>query len=255
MSVEERWEEAPMRPRARLHFVALLFACASCAPRDAEIQNAALRQTAEQQATSVDPSPAAERGERPFMRDIGTLPWLSANSSLVFVGRLRAKAVERDARNLISTKNEFSVEQVIKGRRDLQTVTLTTFGGTIGDETLQASGMPEFSLDETYLAFCTPEKDSYDPVTANERGVFRVVDGRVFSYAGDALIAVDRGRLRFGEPSLGRRQAADRSGTSAPMADPSVIGLIRSVRQAAVAPSTPMPLDAFVRAIRATAPR
>jgi hypothetical protein len=147
------------------------------------------------QFTAADPPEAAKKWAEPMPVIPGNLPWLAENSRLVFRGSLvEAKSDWDLERKLIVTRYAFTVEQVIAGDVAEQAVTLTLLGGTIDDITLAVSGLPHFEVGGDYIIFTDLERTTYDPVTGNESGVFRVgPDGGVYTHDGLRVVAVEDG--------------------------------------------------------------
>lgn len=212
--------------------------------------------SAQQVAEPADPGPAAEQSTQPMTADTSTLDGLSRDSSLVFVGRLRTKVAEKDARGLLVTRNQFAIEQVIAGTFAEMTITLNVLGGTAGGETLSVSHMPEFMAERRYVVFTDPRRTVYNPITGNQRGVFLVVDDRVYTYDGRAVLGVENGAFRTG-PAPPRDQVVPgtRERASSQTESPTTRGGIVSMERAPERIETPMSLGAFSRAVAAAARR
>jgi hypothetical protein len=151
----------------------------------------------------MDPQPEAKGKTPPLSNSNQDVGWLLEHSSLVFIGFLADQAIERDALKLIVTHNEFIVEEVVLGAFDEETLTLTTLGGTFGQETLRVSHMPEFELFGRYLIFTDPTRTTYDPVTGNEKGVFVISDdNEMFTIDGIGVTGVNDGIVQTSDLTL-----------------------------------------------------
>jgi hypothetical protein len=211
---------------------------------------------AQQSTEPADPRPDAERSGQVITADTSSLGWLIRNSPLVFVGRLRARSGERDARGLFVTTNRFDVERVIAGTFTDKMITLRVLGGTVDGETLRVPQMPEFTVDRRYVIFTDAARTVYNPITGNQRGVFLLVNDSVYTYDGRAVVGIEGGVLRTGASTLRAADApgtAERGGSQA--ADPKTSGAILSMQRAAEPTDTPMTLDAFSRAVADAARR
>jgi hypothetical protein len=201
-----------------------------------------------------DPAQGAEHTGTPIAREAYTLDWLVRSSPLIFVGRVTAADAETDARGLVVTRNRFEIVNTLAGAPPQNAVTLTTLGGTIGNETVRVSHTPEFVLGQTYVVFTDLARTTYDPITGDEGGVFRVVNSAVYTYDGRALAGIEDGRFRFssvvldpipGDPSRERRPER------ATAADPIVTGGVVSPRTADAPAERAMDLAEFSRIVRA----
>jgi hypothetical protein len=188
--------------------------------------------------------------------EVNNLDWLTRNSPLVFVGRLRARTAEKDAKGLFVTRNRFDIERVIAGSFADKTITLSVLGGTVGGETLKVSHMPVFTVDRRYMVFTDASRTTYNPITGNEHGVFLVIDDRVYTSDGRAVLGVDGGVLRTGTvvqrgvdpPATGERPSGQ-------VDNPKTSGAVVSAQRASEAAEAPMPLEEFSRAVAAAARR
>ncbi|MDG3004951.1 hypothetical protein [Paludisphaera mucosa] len=241
-----------MRPTTWLLIMATASACAGCGRQDAEQPPREAPGPA-----SADPPPTAERGDRPMAGRNDDLAGLAAESPFIFVGKASAAAAEKDARGLIITRNKFAVERVVVGDPATKDVVLTTLGGTLGAETTTVSGMPTFAAGRTYLVFTDLKRTAYNPITGNRRGVFRIVDGAVYSYEGRPVVGVEGGRARTGDAVAeepGEGQAREKAAPTAD--DPKTSGSIVSAERAAAdGAGAPMRLDDFLKAVPIVAGR
>jgi hypothetical protein len=200
-----------------------------------------------------DPAPGAAQGGNPTPVKPITLEWLVANSPFIFVGHLSNTRVETDGRGLVITRNIFDVENALAGAASQKTVTLTTLGGTVGDETFSVSHTPEFVSGQTYLIFTDLARTTYDAVTGDDAGVFLVVDSGVYTSGGRAVVGVQDGRIRLGAmvleqmPSVGTRLPA-----AGEMNNPTVGGGVIKAERAIVETARPLSLAEFTRYVLAT---
>jgi hypothetical protein len=168
----------------------------------------------------------------------------------VFVGRLTAIDVERDSRGLVVSHNRFEVENALIGASPQKVVTLTTFGGTIGNETFSASHTPEFVQGQTYVIFTDLARTTYNPITGDERGVFLVINSEVYTLAGRAIVGIQDGKFRFGSTILEKYPGgpSHEPGLVGPtnVGDPTVGGGVVST-QPIVPTARPMQLTEFSR--------
>jgi hypothetical protein len=187
---------------------------------------------------------------------MNNLDWLARNSPFIFVGRVSSTNAQKDARGLIITKNRFAVERVIAGDGKTKTVTLTTLGGTVGDESTTVSNMPEFTANQHYLVFTDLKRTVYNPITGNLSGVFLIVDGAVYTYDGRAVAGVERGRIQGSDVTLelpGTGKAREKSAPES--TNPRTSGTIVSIERAAGRVQKPMRLEAFIKAVQTAARR
>ena len=199
-----------------------------------------------------DPDSSASGGGHPITRAPYSLDWLVKNSPFVFVGRLTAIDVERDSRGLVVSHNRFEVENALIGASPQKVVTLTTFGGTIGNETFSASHTPEFVQGQTYVIFTDLARTTYNPITGDERGVFLVINSDVYTLAGRAIVGIQDGKFRFGSTILEKYPGGPsrEPGLVGPtnVGDPTVGGGVVST-QPIVPTARPMQLTEFSRLI------
>ena len=201
-------------------------------------------------AVSDPGSPDGGAGGRPSRVSPRDLEWLVANSPLVFSGSLASQRVERDSEGRVITRNVFKVANRILGDASGEEVTLTTFGGTIGDETVSASHVPEFFSGQSYVIFTDPARTSYVPTTGGDAGVFLVVGSAVYSYAGAGLSGVRDGRLQFDAASLDRMPGLGTRNPITPMAgEPAVGGNVTGIRRSRVGGRRPLQLTEFTQLI------
>jgi len=179
---------------------------------------------------------------------------LVADSAFIFVGRLLSRDMEKDARGLLVTRNRFAVERVIVGQPDVKTITLTVLGGETDTLVMRVSHMPEFAVDQRYIVFTDLARTVYNPVTANEHGVFVIADTAVYAYDGRAVTGVENGILQFGATRLDIRTGRVAE-TSASSDAAKLTGNIVSMERAPAAAENPVRLEEFIAVIAAAARR
>ncbi len=209
--------------------------------------------------TSHDPAPDAVEKGRPMMLHRNDLAWLVENSTLVFVGRLLGKDVEKDDRGLIFTRNKFEIEKLIIGTFKEKSITLTTLGGTLGDQTLRVSHMPVFVEGRQYVIFTDTNRTTYDPITGNQDGVFLVgpQDSGIYNYNGVSVAEVEKGIITLGGQILKEYFEPDSlSLVSSPMREnPEIQGDIVSVERSEIAVKPAISLDQFIEIVRGLSPQ
>jgi hypothetical protein len=154
---------------------------------------------------SADPAESAVEGKRPMVVAGGDLDFLVANSPLVFLGEVveQEPFVDR-ARDLIVTRSVFAIKEVIVGDYAEDTLALDLLGGAVGDRVMRVSHLPRFEGGGSYVIFTDPARTTYNPVTADEHGVFRVdpATEAVYGAGGFAVIGIAGSRLMFGAARL-----------------------------------------------------
>jgi hypothetical protein len=194
----------------------------------------------------ADPVPSAAESGRPMTAEVNSFDWLVNNSPFVFVGRLSAKSVETDSRGLVVTRNRFDVENTLVGASPQKVVTLTTLGGTIGDETFSVSHMPEFVEGQTYVIFTDLARTTYNPITGDDRGVFLVANSEVYTYGGRAIAGVQDGKIRLSSVMLDRYPGANpREPGPSDVGNPTVGGAVISAERVVVTAARPIQLAEF----------
>lgn len=195
--------------------------------------------------------PPAKPSDQPMadIPNVNDLGWMVRNSPFIFVGQVASQSTSKDG-DLIVTKNELSVEQVIVGDQSRKSVRLTTLGGVVGEQAMKVSHMPEFERGARYFIFTDLDRTVYNPVTGNDAGVYRIDAAGVFTYGGQAVAGVDHGTIRMGEET---RQHPDAETFVTTMADPSVSGAVTSVQRAQPITGKVISLDEFAAAIRSVA--
>jgi hypothetical protein len=207
------------------------------------------------QFVSADPAADAAKGDRPVVMASDDLEFLVANSPLVFFGEVVEQESFLDAgRDLIVTRNVFAIKEVIVGDFSQDTLTLNLLGGAVGDRVMMVSHLPRFEEGGSYVVFTDPARTTYNPVTANEHGVFRVDPSteRVYGAGGFAVTGVEETRLVFGAerlPARGEQTAPAGAVAEQPETSGGIVGL----RPAPRATLGAITYDRFAAAIRRVA--
>ena len=105
-----------------------------------------------------------------------SFPQLVAEAQSIFEGTVTAvdcRWVDTSAGRVIKTFVTFSVDRTIKGNPGTNT-TLEFLGGTVGDETMRVSGMPEFHVGEHELLFTQGNGLQFCPLVRFGHGRYRV---------------------------------------------------------------------------------
>jgi hypothetical protein len=203
-------------------------------------------------STSTDPAPDAVKDGKPPTLHTNDLNWLVKNSPLIFVGRLSKAETAKDERGLILTRNHFDVEKVIAGSQQ-QTVTLSTLGGTVGNETMNVSHMPVFIEGERYVVFTDLKRTTYNPITENQAGVFLLgPDSTVYTYNGNAVSGVENGILQISEMTLEVRvpKGTEIRKSSPEPKNPETKGGVTTATRAEVNTKKPISLDEFIQTVQ-----
>lgn len=107
-----------------------------------------------------------------------SFPELVAEAEAIYRGKVAAVEARRVARpdggSVIKTFVTFMVERVLKGaaRSD---VTLEFLGGTVGEETLQVTGMPTFAVGQREFVFVQKNGLQLCPLVGLMHGRYRVL--------------------------------------------------------------------------------
>lgn len=184
------------------------------------------------------------------------LNWLVQNSPLIFVGRLSSQEASKDQRGLIITRNTFEAEKIIVGDTSEKTITLTTLGGTVGNETMNVSHMPVFAEGQRYIIFTDLKRTTYNPITENQAGVMLVgPDSGIYTYNGVAVSGVENGILQLSDLTLEVKAAkgTQTQKTSPQQQDPKTEGGVNSVTRTKPDTRKPVSLDQFIELIQRTA--
>lgn len=206
------------------------------------------------ESASSDPSPEDAQKSEPMTLHKNDLNWLIKNSPLIFVGSLKNKEAEKDERGLIITRNHFAIEKIIVGDLKEEVITLTTLGGTLGDQTMTVSIMPVFTEGQRYIIFTDRIRTTYNPITGNQEGVFLVGpdDSGVYNYNGTAIKGVENGILQFSDITL-KVYPPKGTQTQEPtpeVRNPGTKGSIVSVEQTKKDTSKAISLDEFIKIIQ-----
>jgi hypothetical protein len=102
---------------------------------------------------------------------------LAIRSSLVVTGKVtEIESRWNDLHNQISTYVPIEIESFLKGSQKEESITITQWGGVVGDTAMTIIGSPAFSQDERVLVFLKPEPGTTDKivVTGLAQGKFHV---------------------------------------------------------------------------------
>jgi hypothetical protein len=102
---------------------------------------------------------------------------LVQDADAIYRGRVAAVQARRSPRpdggSVINTFVTLTVERVLKGPAQTE-VTLEFLGGTVGDETLEVSGMPKFSVGAEEYVFVQKNGVQFCPLVAFTHGRYRI---------------------------------------------------------------------------------
>jgi hypothetical protein len=207
-----------------------------------------------QSFVSADPAESAAAGGRPMIMASGNLEFLVANSPLVFLGEVVEQEPFLDqARDLVVTRNLFAIKDVIVGDYAEDTLALNLLGGAIGDRVMRVSHLPQFERGGLYVVFTDPARTTYNPVTADEHGTFRVdpATQAVYGAGGFAVTGIEGSRLLFGAERLAGATADDRSAPAATeAAQPRLSGDVLRVEPTPLVAREPVSYERFAEAVR-----
>ena len=135
-----------------------------------------------------------------------TFDELVARAESVFLGRavaLRSTWVDSRAGRAIVTDVTFAIERTLKGTVYAER-SLEFLGGTVGDDTLRVSGMPEFHVGDRDVLFVSETGRPISPLVGFTYGRFRVVRD---SRTGTDLVRTHDGRPLGSVDEVGNRSA------------------------------------------------
>ena len=117
---------------------------------------------------------------QPVTLDLGTLSLdqLTDRASTIVVSTVTSRRAEWEnygASRLIITKVTMEVEQTLKGSAP-RTLVVEVLGGTIGDQTLHVSHVPEFKVGDRDVLFLNGALHAASPVVGSDQGRFRVMN-------------------------------------------------------------------------------
>lgn len=117
---------------------------------------------------------------QPVTLDLGTLSLdqLTDRASTIVVSTVTSRRAEWEnygASRLIITKVTMEVEQTLKGIAP-RTLVVEVLGGTIGDQTLHVSHVPEFKVGDRDVLFLNGALHAASPVVGSDQGRFRVMN-------------------------------------------------------------------------------
>jgi len=100
---------------------------------------------------------------------------LVQNSGAVIQGQvLKVSSFWEPTGRIIVTEAMVRVEEKVYGEAP-SVVVVRTFGGTVGDFTVEAHGFPTFRVNDRLLLYLEPEKDGVTRVAGYQQGQFHVV--------------------------------------------------------------------------------
>lgn len=112
------------------------------------------------------PSARATTVEAPTLRQ------MTDRADRIFVGEVVDVRSYRTGRS-IHTDVTFRASEIVKGRPSAA-VTLTFLGGTVGEDTLEVSGMPRFAAGEEQVVFALDGERHMSPIVGLWHGRVRV---------------------------------------------------------------------------------
>jgi hypothetical protein len=107
-----------------------------------------------------------------------SLNQLTDRAASIVVGTVVSRQAEWEyygASKLIITKVTMAIEQSVKGSVP-RTLVLEVLGGTIGDQTMQVSDVPEFRVGDRDVLFLHNNPHAVSPLVGSDQGLFRVVN-------------------------------------------------------------------------------
>jgi hypothetical protein len=228
-------------------------ACTTPVPNEPSAEPVSATKVPEVGLDSADPAPEAESAGRPMALPWESFSWLVANSPLVFVGTVQSATAERDAaRDLIVTRYRMSVDEVLVGEaRD--SFELVMLGGSLADLTMSVSHLPELSEGGRFIIFTDPARTTYDPITGNEHGVFRIgPDDGVYGYSGLPVIGMEDDRLLVDVPPLPKVTDGPAVAAGQPEGQAQVEGDVQGLQPAVTSQKHAMTLEAFAELVRSS---
>lgn len=100
---------------------------------------------------------------------------LVAKADSIVIGKVVSlESFWNDRGTVVLTEVVIEVEDILAGKA-AHTVVVRTFGGTVGEITVAASGHPTFIQGERLLVFLTPYKDGTERVLGYRQGHFRIM--------------------------------------------------------------------------------
>lgn len=124
--------------------------------------------------------PAASRAQQAATLDFGTLSLdqMADRAATIVVSTVTGRQSEWEhygASRLIITKVTMAVEQTLKGSAP-RTIVVEVLGGTIGDQTLHVSHVPEFKVGDRDVLFLNGALHAASPLVGSDQGRFRVMN-------------------------------------------------------------------------------
>ena len=152
------------------------------------------------------------------------------------------------------TWSSHAIQDVIVGDYPERTITRNLLGGAVGDRVMRVSHLPQFEVGGLYVVFTDPARTTYNPVTANEHGVFRVdpLTQGVYGASGFAVTDIEDTRLVFGAEHL--PTGGDRTAPAGAVAEqPKTSGEIVRLQPTPNDTREVIPPERFAEAIRRVA--
>jgi hypothetical protein len=104
-------------------------------------------------------------------------PELVAEADAIYRGRVTAVEARRVARpdggSLIRTYVTVAIDRTLKGAEQPE-ITLDFLGGTLGDETLEVSGVPKFTVGDRGIVFVQRNGRQFCPLVRLAHGTYRI---------------------------------------------------------------------------------
>lgn len=126
----------------------------------------------------------------------------------------RAEWEAYGASKLIITKITLAVEQSVKGSMP-GTLVIEVVGGTIGDQTLRVSDVPEFRVGDRDVLFLNNHPHAVSPVVGSDQGLFRIINEsatgvpRIVTAGYAPLLSDSAAKASIALPTLGSALALD----------------------------------------------
>lgn len=122
--------------------------------------------------------PAAAQAQGEPAESKLSLGQLTDRAAAIVVGTVVSRRAEWEsygASRLIITKITVAIEQSLKGSLP-STVVLEVAGGTIGDQTLTVSDVPEFRVGDRDVLFLNNHPHAISPLVGSDQGRFRIIN-------------------------------------------------------------------------------
>lgn len=124
--------------------------------------------------------PATSSAQQAATLDLGTLSLdqMADRAATIVVSTVTSRQSEWEhygASRLIITKVTVAVEQTLKGSAP-RTIVVEVLGGTIGEQTLHVSHVPEFKVGDRDVLFLNGALHAASPLVGSDQGRFRVMN-------------------------------------------------------------------------------